>query len=106
MAGSCRLLVCRNAGSSCCTLGSGFDLHQRPEFRIDRFAGTEDARAHRADRAIHALRDLLVAQALRSEEHTSELQSLMRRSYAVFCLKKKTQNTRTHATHTIIQTPL
>src|SRR3546814_5746059 len=27
---------------------------------------------------------------LRSEEHTSELQSLMRSSYAVFCLKKKT----------------
>src|SRR3546814_10049225 len=30
--------------------------------------------------------------ALRSEEHTSELQSLMRISYAVFCLKKKKQN--------------
>src|SRR3546814_7665616 len=30
-------------------------------------------------------------QALRSEEHTSELQSLMRISYAVFCLKKKIQ---------------
>src|SRR3546814_10069412 len=29
----------------------------------------------------------------RSEEHTSELQSLMRHSYAVFCLKKKTNNT-------------
>src|SRR3546814_4157390 len=29
--------------------------------------------------------------ALRSEEHTSELQSLMRISYAVFCLKKKKQ---------------
>src|SRR3546814_3655460 len=29
--------------------------------------------------------------ALRSEEHTSELQSLMRTSYAVFCLKKKQQ---------------
>src|SRR3546814_1232836 len=28
-------------------------------------------------------------QAMRSEEHTSELQSLMRVSYAVFCLKKK-----------------
>src|SRR3546814_10314176 len=28
----------------------------------------------------------------RSEEHTSELQSLMRISYAVFCLKKKRQN--------------
>src|SRR3546814_6340376 len=30
--------------------------------------------------------------ARRSEEHTSELQSLMRISYAVFCLKKKTDN--------------
>src|SRR3546814_8040105 len=30
---------------------------------------------------------------VRSEEHTSELQSLMRISYAVFCLKKKKQNT-------------
>src|SRR3546814_11536338 len=32
------------------------------------------------------------ALALRSEEHTSELQSLMRISYAVFCLKKKKIN--------------
>src|SRR3546814_8429021 len=31
----------------------------------------------------------LVAHRQRSEEHTSELQSLMRNSYAVFCLKKK-----------------
>src|SRR3546814_3877177 len=41
--------------------------------------------------------------ALRSEEHTSELQSLMRISYAVFCLKKKTQITTEHKsenTHT------
>src|SRR3546814_16286013 len=30
----------------------------------------------------------------RSEEHTSELQSLMRISYAVFCLKKKKQHTK------------
>src|SRR3546814_5552000 len=38
-----------------------------------------------------------VAEAVvRSEEHTSELQSLMRISYAVFCLKKKT--TQTHTT--------
>src|SRR3546814_5944207 len=33
---------------------------------------------------------------IRSEEHTSELQSLMRISYAVFCLKKKKQRTNTH----------
>src|SRR3546814_4424581 len=37
---------------------------------------------------------------LRSEEHTSELQSLMRISYAVFCLKKKkTKESHTHETH-------
>src|SRR3546814_5482693 len=34
--------------------------------------------------------------ALRSEEHTSELQSLMRISYAVFCLKKKNINISQH----------
>src|SRR3546814_3680892 len=34
-----------------------------------------------------------VGAVLRSEEHTSELQSLMRISYAVFCLKKKTNQT-------------
>src|SRR3546814_2290118 len=33
----------------------------------------------------------LSAHVFRSEEHTSELQSLMRTSYAVFCLKKKTK---------------
>src|SRR3546814_2115930 len=35
----------------------------------------------------------------RSEEHTSELQSLMRISYAVFCLKKKTHNKKLSAQH-------
>src|SRR3546814_6069429 len=37
----------------------------------------------------------LSLRALRSEEHTSELQSLMRISYAVFCLKKKTTTNNT-----------
>src|SRR3546814_1637969 len=35
----------------------------------------------------------------RSEEHTSELQSLMRTSYAVFCLKKKTNKNNTYTNH-------
>src|SRR3546814_1663873 len=42
----------------------------------------------------------------RSEEHTSELQSLMRISYAVFCLKKKKNkkdNKNTHTTHLSIK---
>src|SRR3546814_7107093 len=49
---------------------------------------------------------------LRSEEHTSELQSLMRISYAVFCLKKKQQNSNPHKrihitnTHNICNTIL
>src|SRR3546814_6629538 len=37
---------------------------------------------------------------LRSEEHTSELQSLMRISYAVFCLKKKKQTPKQHNHYT------
>src|SRR3546814_5405711 len=42
------------------------------------------------DRLVHAS-----SIQLRSEEHTSELQSLMRISYAVFCLKKKNMTTST-----------
>src|SRR3546814_3237837 len=39
--------------------------------------------------------------AARSEEHTSELQSLMRISYAVFCLTKKTHRNKSNTTTTI-----
>src|SRR3546814_5202180 len=44
-------------------------------------------------------RGLVLAAGQRSEEHTSELQSLMRISYAVFCLKKKTKNNHRQAQH-------
>src|SRR3546814_4469859 len=49
---------------------------------------------HERRRAVHdcGIDDL----SPRSEEHTSELQSLMRISYAVFCLKKKKQNKTQH----------
>src|SRR3546814_3491226 len=53
--------------------------------------------------SIHARDDVTPAArpaSMRSEEHTSELQSLMRISYAVFCLKKKKNNKRTHETNT------
>src|SRR3546814_4504019 len=54
--------------------------------RVDREAGIDEQRPQRRQerRAILFIH--------RSEEHTSELQSLMRISYAVFCLKKKNQN--------------
>src|SRR3546814_10414205 len=42
--------------------------------------------------------ELLARYRERSEEHTSELQSLMRNSYAVFCLKKKKHRTDEHMT--------
>src|SRR3546814_9341856 len=60
-------------------------------------------RAHLAGVAVDRQAAPLV-QHPRSEEHTSELQSLMRISYAVFCLKKKinttTQNTQQYDHHT------
>src|SRR3546814_1261757 len=43
----------------------------------------------------HLLREAAAARHSRSEEHTSELQSLMRISYAVFCLKQKKNNNHT-----------
>src|SRR3546814_4331884 len=50
------------------------------------------------------LRKLLGTRAIhvRSEEHTSELQSLMRISYAAFCLKKIKPTAQTHNKHTIL----
>src|SRR3546814_7931425 len=56
---------------------------------------------HRAERGLARLVRYL---ARRSEEHTSELQSLMRISYAVFCLKKKKHQTEQHANENT-QTP-
>src|SRR3546814_3767469 len=51
-----------------------------------------------AAQAFEALAPARVDAGIRSEEHTSELQSLMRISYAVFCLKKKTQKTKGSST--------
>src|SRR3546814_4078883 len=57
-----------------------------------------DGHAHLEQR-LHQIRAALG----RSEEHTSELQSLMRISYAVFCLKKK--KIKTVRSYTTIKTP-
>src|SRR3546814_10567832 len=68
-------------------------------FRRDRRLAAAEAR-HQADdnqgqhsqseHEMPGFQPLTYVGSLRSEEHTSELQSLMRISYAVFCLKKKT----------------
>src|SRR3546814_4392949 len=51
------------------------------------------ARESRAFASLGRPQGGLLRKTARSEEHTSELQSLMRISYAVFCLKKKKTNT-------------
>src|SRR3546814_9895048 len=51
--------------------------------------GEHGDEVHRPYAASHGERGHRQPDALRSEEHTSELQSLMRNSYAVFCLQKK-----------------
>src|SRR3546814_3729408 len=66
--------------------------------RLVAAAGGEAQEQRRCDKAAHAAQPALLRSISahspsrpprRSEEHTSELQSLMRISYAVFCLKKK-----------------
>src|SRR3546814_10193760 len=73
---------------------------------VVRHASVTSTLVERSTYTANALPGIVVALALitvtinyRSEEHTSELQSLMRISYAVFCLKKKTTNQ-----HTVNQT--
>src|SRR3546814_6259959 len=51
--------------------------------------------------ALATWRELREKSPPRSEEHTSELQSLMRISYAVFCLKKKKLNNHSENIHTL-----
>src|SRR3546814_2900918 len=54
--------------------------------------------------AVLAATTLALGQSVRSEEHTSELQSLMRNSYAVFCSKKKNKKVKLKNTsHKLIQ---
>src|SRR3546814_6333633 len=55
------------------------------------------------ERLVAAVEAGLIPIAMRSEEHTSELQSLMRISYAVFCLKKKTHHQQTMSNTTTYQ---
>src|SRR3546814_5846787 len=63
---------------------AGDKIH-RATHALDHFAGN------------HPVGDIAILS--RSEEHTSELQSLMRISYAVFCLKKKIRKAKINSIH-------
>src|SRR3546814_6138143 len=71
----------RPSSSSCCTSGKGFMVQPRPPSVA--WTNARDDGSHQIG-GCHGAPPMI-----RSEEHTSELQSLMRISYAVFCLKKK-----------------
>src|SRR3546814_3928793 len=97
------------ADGDCAWLLAGLAAAQERPHLVGRVPAMTSGGAHRRDAAaagpvghrslgdLEEERDLARAQqaaAHRSEEHTSELQSLMRISYAVFCLKKKKKTTR------------
>src|SRR3546814_7281583 len=69
--------------------------------RFDELA-RDSAFVGRVEHAAAGLRAYLAEPSWRSEEHTSELQSLLRISYAVFCLKKTNNNTYTTNNYRII----
>src|SRR3546814_5556496 len=76
----------QEAGAGALCRRSGRDPHDDPPGgREDFFPAVQSRQPSGAD----PVRRRQSAASVRSEEHTSELQSLMRISYAVFCLKKK-----------------
>src|SRR3546814_5372515 len=85
------------ARSAACAVEAGFDgiaLHGAHGYMIDAFLWSgcnrrEDGWGGNLHRRGRFAVEVVRAVRQRSEEHTSELQSLMRISYAVFCLKKK-----------------
>src|SRR3546814_10323200 len=84
-------IACRSGTSSVCTnrlLKAGCSSSE--------IADASTTSAYVVISIVRGLRDWLLTcrrrSSMRSEEHTSELQSLMRISYAVFCLKKKSRH--------------
>src|SRR3546814_8109958 len=70
-------------------IGPGLEVPEEAPGRDEPVLVLAHPFAHGAEEGVVAHRHAQAGEELRSEEHTSELQSLMRISYAVFCLKKK-----------------
>src|SRR3546814_1824976 len=109
--------LCRSAGQTLCRAAAG-RAHRRHRHHPVATPGRQDAASRRRragflQKEPHALyragtagdpvrADWAGTAQIRSEEHTSELQSLMRISYAVFCLKKKKTRNATETKYTYI----
>src|SRR3546814_10311045 len=85
------------------TLFRSLHLRQRAQQRIGRARHGPDRLGRRGERQVHSRAptpaSVVRIASIRSEEPTSELQSLMRISYAVFCLKKEKLRTPITNTH-------
>src|SRR3546814_10688297 len=91
----CRPAVVHAVGLQLYGLGRAADRHRRDagvQQRLYRLADRQPADVGGDARAAGVCAGAELRHQPRSEEHTSELQSLMRISYAVFCLKKTTKN--------------
>src|SRR3546814_3101617 len=85
--------LCRSLSNAATEIESArFDADYYADQVAQGIEGAEGRLAEANTRLANAERQLATAEE-RSEEHTSEVQSLMRISYAVFCLKQKTQST-------------
>src|SRR3546814_2591353 len=91
---------CRQARGSIAICGlsrlHGWGKHRR----VDPQESSRGRRRAGVQAQLHSTRTQYATLPHRSEEHTSELQSLMRISYAVFCLKKKKKTNKRQHTNT------
>src|SRR3546814_8148486 len=91
--GRSRVGIANHIGLACLfgkAVGTGTRTDEYLLFFVGDIADCQ--RGRRVRTADHQVNLVLIPPLARSEEHTSELQSLMRISYAVFCLKKKTRS--------------
>src|SRR3546814_4824707 len=89
-----KLSASSSRSRSTCSADSGMPLSPGS------WTSAPDGRAALSSSAAFHFAESVTSGRKRSEEHTSELQSLMRISYAVFCLKKKNKTSDTHRQQT------
>src|SRR3546814_4169630 len=89
-----------SAGISAVAVGSAYDADGDHSIRQNEYVNASGLASSAFGSMARAHADYATALGSRSEEHTSELQSLMRIWYAVFCLKKKIVTMQQFAPHT------
>src|SRR3546814_1018752 len=103
---ACPSLVCFDVPEHDCGRGAQTDAVRRPHhtypFARRHLVWTDD-RTHFVVKDFGGCARQCRKTCFRSEEHTSELQSLMRSSYAVFCLKKKNISHNRQRIHTMTE---